>query len=465
MIPIVFNYQKIMQKIHIENFGPIKQADIEIKDVLLFIGEQASGKSTISKLIYFFKSLRTDLFEVVYENPTTDIDSVRKTFSNKIYEKFYNFFGSTHHLSDFKIRYSYSDKKYLQLSLHPDKHLKSFFSSEVLGDFLGEARALINAINDLSKRKTAYEVIAFESSKYKYLSELNQIINKVFDDERSSLFIPAGRNITVAYSDQFKLDFYAELKGQSAMIANKKDKPQSVDMYLMINFLKRIEAMKDRFSREDFMSLIANKKESGNVVNENSLTIAQKKIETILKGHYRYDNFGEAIVYNREDNQYVHLSNASSGQQEVIRILQDIFLVLLDQENVFRVIEEPEAHLYPVAQKYLLEIIALMINATNSQVLITTHSPYILSIFNNLLFASNVVNANGAVKEDVSEVIEESVWIDASKCQAYALKGGNCHSILDPKTGLIGENYLDEISEELGANFDELYHIHKRTFK
>lgn len=454
-----------MQKIYVENFGPIKKAEIEIKDALILIGEQASGKSTVSKLIYFFKSLRTDLFEVIYENPTTDIDSIRKTFSNKVGGKFYNFFGSTRHLSGFKIKYSYSDTKFLELSLHPNKRLKSFFSSEVLGDFLGEARALINAINNLSERKNTYELIAFESSKYKYLSELNQIINKVFEDERSSLFIPAGRNITVTYSEQFKLDFYAELKSQSNDISNKKDKLQSVDMYLMINFLKRIEAMKDRFSREDFISLIANKKESGNFVDENLLKIAQKKIETILKGHYRYDNFGEAIVYNTKDNQYVHLNNASSGQQEVIRILQDIFLILLDQENVFRVIEEPEAHLYPVAQKYLLEIIALMINATKSQVIITTHSPYILSIFNNLLFASKVVKTNATAKEDVKEVIDESVWIDTSKCQAYSLKAGNCESILDSKTGLIGENYLDDISEDLGANFDELYHIHKRAFK
>ena len=455
-----------MQKIHIENFGPIKQADIEIKDVLLLIGEQASGKSTISKLIYFFKSLRTDLFEVIYENPILDINRIRQILSNKIWDKFYNFFGSTRHLSNFKIKYSYSETKFLELSLHPNKHLKSFFSPEVLGDFIGEARALINEINALSKRKNTYELIAFESSKYQYLNQLNQIINNIFEDDRSSLFIPAGRNITVTYSDQFKLDFYAELKGQSVMMnTNRKDKPQSVDMYLMIDFLKRIENIRDRFSREDFISLISNKKESGNVINEDLLKITQTKIEMILKGHYRYDNFGEAIVYDREKNSYVHLSNASSGQQEVIRILQDIFLALLDQEKVFRVIEEPEAHLYPVAQKHLLEIIALMINATKSQVVITTHSPYMLSIFNNLLFASKVVTTNATVKENVSEVIDESVWIDASKCQAYALKGGKCHSIVDAETGLIGENYLDEISEELGASFDELYHIHKRTFK
>ena len=46
-----------MQKIIIKNFGPVQDAEIEIKKVLVLIGEQASGKSTIAKLIYFFKGL------------------------------------------------------------------------------------------------------------------------------------------------------------------------------------------------------------------------------------------------------------------------------------------------------------------------------------------------------------------------------------------------------------------------
>ncbi|WP_241993488.1 AAA family ATPase [Trichormus variabilis] len=41
-----------MQKIIIKNFGAIQNAEIEVKKILVLIGEQASGKSTIAKLIY-----------------------------------------------------------------------------------------------------------------------------------------------------------------------------------------------------------------------------------------------------------------------------------------------------------------------------------------------------------------------------------------------------------------------------
>lgn len=47
-----------MQKIIINNFGAIKYAEIEVKKILVLIGEQASGKSTIAKLIYFFKTIQ-----------------------------------------------------------------------------------------------------------------------------------------------------------------------------------------------------------------------------------------------------------------------------------------------------------------------------------------------------------------------------------------------------------------------
>ncbi|MFN7516749.1 MAG: AAA family ATPase [Dolichospermum sp.] len=69
-----------MQKIIINNFGAIKYAEIEVKKILVLIGEQASGKSTIAKLIYFFKTIQEDLFSQIYrdkQNQSLDINSKR----------------------------------------------------------------------------------------------------------------------------------------------------------------------------------------------------------------------------------------------------------------------------------------------------------------------------------------------------------------------------------------------------
>jgi predicted ATPase len=51
-----------MQKIKIKNFGPIANAEIEIKKAVVLIGGQGSGKSTIIKLISTFMWLEKDLY-------------------------------------------------------------------------------------------------------------------------------------------------------------------------------------------------------------------------------------------------------------------------------------------------------------------------------------------------------------------------------------------------------------------
>ena len=43
-----------MSKLYIENFGPVKNAELELRKVNLFIGQQSIGKSTIAKLITIF---------------------------------------------------------------------------------------------------------------------------------------------------------------------------------------------------------------------------------------------------------------------------------------------------------------------------------------------------------------------------------------------------------------------------
>ncbi len=78
-----------MQKLIIENFKQIAHAEIEVRDFLLLIGPQASGKSTIAKLIYFFKFLQqfyVDLFGV--DTPEMSADTLMMNFNLRLISKF-----------------------------------------------------------------------------------------------------------------------------------------------------------------------------------------------------------------------------------------------------------------------------------------------------------------------------------------------------------------------------------------
>ena len=90
------------QKIEINNFGPVNHAEIELRPLVVLIGQQAGGKSTIAKLIYFFQLIPSDFFSKYYTSEKEGMDMAQDLIF-PIREKFYDFFGSTFHLPDFKI--------------------------------------------------------------------------------------------------------------------------------------------------------------------------------------------------------------------------------------------------------------------------------------------------------------------------------------------------------------------------
>ena len=83
-----------MQKIQIKNFMAIEEAEIEIDQILVLIGAQASGKSTVAKLIYFFQSFTKDLLAFLYDQYETvsTIEELIKQFQKRLQKKFYNYF-------------------------------------------------------------------------------------------------------------------------------------------------------------------------------------------------------------------------------------------------------------------------------------------------------------------------------------------------------------------------------------
>lgn len=463
-----------MQKIEINNFGPIKKAEIEIKNILILIGEQASGKSTIAKLIYFFKSLGDDFFNNFYKADRSNYD-VTEDIKLPIRTKFYDFFGSTFHLPNFDIKFYYSEVKYLELNLGNDKRLianfsRSFFSHEfqsAINNSKSKIREIEHKIND---KVDIREKIVLEQDRISEIQSLSQLIDDLFGNQHSSTsFAIAGRETTVSYEATFEA--YLEISLSNKLEENRKRKikakTQTIDENLMISFLQEVRRIRGVFNKYggSFSTVINNLSQ-----NDTIAKALVDRINVILKGEYKSDQWGEKLSF--KNGQYVFLKDASSGQKEVIRILQDLVLCILEKQNALRVIEEPEAHLFPVAQKQLVELLMYMKNSNiKNQLIITTHSPYILTALNNLLFASRVVAMNTAYLADVEECIPADFHINPNEFSAYSL--GNSlideseywEDIFNTKTGTIKQNYLDTVSDLLGHDFNYLYALHSRTFK
>jgi predicted ATPase len=461
-----------MQKIIINNFGSIKYAEIEVKKILVLIGEQASGKSTIAKLIYFFKTIQEDLFSQIYRDKQNQSLDINSDILSPIQQKFYNFFGPTNNLPDFEITfyYSFNENKFLKLSNDENKKMKispiDTFINEKFTILASDIKfRLRQEYLNINKNRNIQPLIK-EEEKIKYAQQLYDLLNDLFQNkQRDLLFIVAGRSATVAYPSLFD-----NLK-QNIPIDNYERSSKTLDEMLLEKFIEKFVRVKDIFRKfRNFEGLIESYSE--NNIKE-KLYQVKNKIDKILKGEYRIDDLGEKILFNKETEEYIYLSNTSSGQQESIRILQDIFLNILDNTKVLRILEEPEAHLFPVAQKQLIELLALMINQNNdNQLIITTHSPYVLTVFNNLLFANRVVEKNPSTQSEVAQIIPQDSWLSAKDFSAYSLGNQSvsedtnyCEPIFNQEKGTIQQNYLDTVSEILGGDFQALYSIHAKTFK
>lgn len=122
------------------------------------------------------------------------------------------------------------------------------------------------------------------------------------------------------------------------------------------------------------------------------------------------------------------------------------------------IIEEPEAHLFPIAQKDVVELLSLMVNTTNSKVILTTHSPYILTSLNILLYSGRIENQ---VSKSGKAVISKNMRISYQDFEAYKICGKDARaneliSLMDEESHLIDTEYIDEVSNITNRELDHL---------
>ena len=192
--------------------------------------------------------------------------------------------------------------------------------------------------------------------------------------------------------------------------------------------------------------------------------LAKKEFDTFkikfLNIEFRHQSGKDYVYFN--DNEGVPLSESASGLQSVIPMYLVIEKMLLDKEFKSNfIIEEPELNLYPTTQKNLVYYLADRCTKEDNQLLMTTHSPYILAALNNLLFAFKTAQKHPEKADEIAKIIPRESWLNPEEFAAYFVADGTARTIINPKTGLISENELDGASESIGDEFDAIMSIYK----
>ena len=185
-------------------------------------------------------------------------------------------------------------------------------------------------------------------------------------------------------------------------------------------------------------------------IKNHDVETACRLIRKILRADYICDKDGEKLFY--DDEHWVKLMFGSSGQQEIVWGLNIIFWAILKNEKTFLVFEEPESHLFPDSQEVIAELVALMIHSSKSQVIITTHSPYMLMAVNLLLYSGKEERHNENV------VVQKELRLQPGSVGSYFLSNetGSLKNIVGKKKGLIDALAIDGISESINERMDRI---------
>lgn len=380
-----------MVSLHIKNFGPISDStQIELTPLMLLIGRQSSGKSTFMKVLCFCRWIEKKIM--------TSTEDLINQYTH--YNRFIKELKSFHRLNDDYFK--------------DDTELK--YDGDVLTivytGITGNARIV---------RKRSF-------AEQRYNSKL--------------CYIPAERNLISA-------------------IQNVDKTYKATERDILFNFIYEWNEAKEPYTREHPFRLAAT-------------------------GGFSYVNQSGADILLREDGYETPAFYASSGMQSVmpldvmtnyitncvgknapLSMVEYNEISKTDHERALRrlvyqsaqlFIEEPEQNLYPESQRLVIMSIVRSLNkalangSEQSMAVITSHSPYVLSVVNVLLAAARV--AHEGLDQDV---IDKACVLPASSISGYYIdEKGYFQNILDAEVPMLSGNDLDGVSDWVEESISKL---------
>lgn len=109
-------------KLRLYHVGPIQECDLDLNDFTVLTGPQSSGKSTVAKAVYFFRTVKQDILNIIMQGgpqAVSDRDdaSWSMVLEQRLKNKFLQLFGTSWVMPlDMKMEYTI---KRMSLSGYP----------------------------------------------------------------------------------------------------------------------------------------------------------------------------------------------------------------------------------------------------------------------------------------------------------------------------------------------------------
>jgi predicted ATP-dependent endonuclease of OLD family len=447
-------------KISVTNLGAIKEATVEIGGLTVFVGANGTGKSYLAKVIYGLQRFETlvinagddyseDLQNIFFGTTvkTTEevfhhLQSITPNVFWQIVPNLLNFYAELFNKS--LSNYFNDDTRLFEKSSIRFSDIKPFSDDET--------KAIIEFA--IQRTKDWLTVVALPQSTTLLENLLWLFCLIIFSKINSGWanYFPAARsNFMLTYKSLYRAR------------ADEHVGSDSIDQLIFAN--KGVKARKTgtliRFDKptEDFLSNLYDLDTS----QKSPLASVADKLQTLLYGKdlllvnqsegslpdFRYQ------VKNSENKLRLHLTSSMVTETSPLLIGLKHWI----EPNSLVIIDEPESHLHPEAQRALVNGLAEAINQ-GLKVILITHSPYILSCVNNLIKFNRLVEAFPADKdvETLKNAHPEMVTLN-KKVTAYHFGLDGIVKDIVLASGLIDEAEFTEPFDRINELYEAMRDI------
>lgn len=395
------------ERLIIKNFGPIKDVDLNLKRFNVLIGEQATGKSTIVKLLAACR---------YFSNLVGNNGKDKQAFEFGLYDWGLGSYWSI----DTYIRYECEHYNLTIDTAIEDNTVYSYETNEpepeiqsvpiLLSKLEPKSKAFVNLLSELDKIKPENDPFLF--------GNLNNwvIPSSFYQNDVASVL----DNPYFIYTERTLQSIFSIGKNSIANLSNS-----------LFNYFDKTAFIQSSFYRNE------------------------TDIEPL---NVKYKNVNGQGFIKSDKHDFISLSDSATGFQSAIPIvlLMNYYSNIRKRKKTF-IIEEPEINLFPSTQNKLIQFIADKTMNYENITYLTTHSPYVLTSINNLLYAHQVGQKN---KASVIKIVPEIYWLNPNDVSAYRLlPNGTTKNIIDADLNEIIVEEIDEIGLKLNSDYDCLLGI------
>lgn len=426
-----------MSQIKIKNFGPIKEGYLEndgwldIRKVTVFIGNQGSGKSTVAKLISCFKWIEKVLTRGDYNAEWFTQKNRFRQYS--AYHKIHNYFKENTALyykgAAFSINYT---KKELSIK---ENNSGNYQLPQIM--YVPAERNFISTVKSPKLLKLSSDALI------EFLTEFDNAKEQI---KEFGIKLPI--NNTIAKYDQSRDMVTIEGNDYSVQLTEASSGFQSIVPLYMVSFYLTF-SIKSQFERVKILGT-----NEFNILKEGITHNTTQKMSSEELNRFKK---GVADIWSNDnltdDQRRVALSALSS------KFNKSVFI---------NIVEEPEQNLFPSAQQQLLNSLLALNNVEKgNELIMTTHSPYIINYLTIAIQGmalnqkiNTAKNTNGAI-DKLYEIIPKNSIVSDKDVVIYQLneKNGSIEKLGNFEGIPSDDNYLNQslaIGNEL---FDELLEI------